>query len=90
MKTFRSLLIAGFFAVCASQALADWREDLEEQMKEEHECKVAFYSNVVERRVDEQQVVIARVHCMDRRSFDAMRSDEFELFDIKECIEEAC
>ena len=47
-----SLLIA---AAVADPALADWQDDLAEQIEREHDCKVAFLSRIIERTVEGAQ-----------------------------------
>ena len=54
-------------------------------MLEAHQCKVVFFTNVVEREVEGELTVFARVHCDDKRSFDAVLDDSQSEFQIKEC-----
>ena len=58
----------------------------------DHDCMVAFFSGVIEREVDGKPVIIAKAHCEDGRTFDALQRDEFEDFEITECEtdEQAC
>jgi hypothetical protein len=78
-------------AVTPAQA-ADWQEDLAAQLRWDHECMVEYYSGVIERLIDGNLVVIAKAHCNDGRSFDAIQRDELEEFEIEECTltEQAC
>lgn len=69
----------------ATPALAQWGEELSEQVREELGCKVAFLSQVVERTVEGRRTITARVHCEDKRAFDAYRADDFEPFEIRAC-----
>ena len=82
-----ALLLAAF------PAAADWREDLVVEIRSEHDCEVAYISHVVERNVDGRHVIMAKVHCLDQRSFDATRFDDREFFRFNECTRaktEAC
>jgi hypothetical protein len=47
---------------------------------------------VIERLVKGQLVVIAKAHCEDGRTFDAVQRNELEDFEIHECTlrEQAC
>ena len=87
----RSLLVAALIAF-AAPAAADWQEDLAAQLRWDEDCKVSFYSEVVERQIDGKLVVLAKAHCEDGRVFDAVQRDEFEDFEIHECTptEQAC
>lgn len=94
MPRFRAWpLAAALSAVLgAAPAAADWQEDLAAQMRWDHECQVSFFSNVIERDVDGQPVVIAKAHCEDGRVFDAIQRNAFEDFEVNECtpVEQAC
>jgi hypothetical protein len=87
----RPLAVAALLAV-ASPALANWQDDLAAQLRWDHECLVQYYSGVIERMVDRQLLVIAKAHCEDGRTFDAIQRDELEDFEITECTptEQAC
>lgn len=63
----------------------EWQVQLTEQILSEYECEVAFLSQVAERTVNGNQVVLAKVHCVDKRSFDAYRDSAFEPFEIHPC-----
>ena len=69
----------------AAQAQSGWELDLSLQIEEDLGCKVAFLSHVVDRTVEGQHIVMAKVHCQDKRSFDAYRDDDFDLFDFRPC-----
>ena len=88
----QKLLLAVLLIAVAQPALADWQEELAAQLRWDEECKVAFYSGVIERVVDGRQVVIAKAHCEDGRVFDAIQRDEFQDFELNECTpeEQAC
>lgn len=63
----------------------EWQEQLNEQMLREYDCEVAFLSQVAERMVNGDLVVLAKVHCVDKRTFDAYRDSAFEPFEIHPC-----
>ena len=63
----------------------EWQEQLNGQMLREYDCEVAFLSQVSERIVNGDQVVLAKVHCVDQRSFDAYRDSAFKDFQIHPC-----
>jgi hypothetical protein len=76
----------------AAPALADWEEDLAAQLRWDHDCVLNLLSQVLEREIDGQLVVIAKAHCEDGRTFDAVQRNELEDFEITECTptEQAC
>lgn len=86
------LCVASLLIIGAVSALAAWEEDLAAQLRWDHECKVAYYSGVIERLVEGQLVVIAKAHCEDGRTFDAIQRNELEEFELRECTprEQAC
>ena len=59
-----------------------WEQELTDQVRLQYDCEVAFFSQVAERIVNGDQVVLAKVHCLDKRTFDAYRDSVFESFDI--------
>ncbi len=63
----------------------DWAPALTAQIFDEHQCVVAFLSQVVEREVDGRPVVIAKAHCEDDRAFDVYREGRLSRFEITEC-----
>jgi len=89
MKPF---LLALVMAMIAWPAQAEWEEDLAAQLRWDHNCKVSFYSGVIERVIEGNLVVIAKAHCEDGRLFDATQRNELEEFEINECTptEQAC
>jgi hypothetical protein len=83
---------AALLIALASPARASWQDDLAAQLRWDHDCQVSFYSGVIERVVNGQQVVIAKAHCEDGRTFDAIQRNELEEFEINECTpkEQSC
>ena len=73
-------------AVAPLPAVAqEWQVQLTDQMLRDYDCEVAFFSQVGERMVNGDQVVLAKVHCVDKRTFDAYRDSAFEAFEIHPC-----
>ena len=68
---------------------ADWEAELSDQAMDDFQCKVAFFSQVAEREVDGNRVIIAKVHCEDKRTFDAYRGSDFESFVLSPCEDPA-
>ena len=74
-----------------SQAAAQerqWQRDLAREVQGLLDCQVAFLSHVVEREVEGRELVMAKVHCLDQRSFDAVRQEATGRFEFKECTRE--
>ena len=70
----------------ASPAQEDgWQTVLSADIEFEHGCEVAYLSHVVEREVDGDLMVMAKVHCVDQRAFDAIRMRSADAFEYKEC-----
>lgn len=65
-----------------------WQRDLARQIQGLLDCEIGFLSHVVEREVDGKELVMAKVHCVDQRSFDAVRHGATERFEFKECTRE--
>lgn len=64
---------------------ADWHDELARQIAHDEGCDVAFISQVIERDIKGKRLIMAKVHCEDKRSFDAVRvSDDFA-FEFKAC-----
>ena len=90
-RLFTSLVAALLASGLASggpvaQAKApEWQEDMSAAIEFEHGCEVAFLSHVVERPVEGDLIVMAKVHCVDQRSFDAVRMTRATDFEFKEC-----
>ena len=85
-------LIAASIAVTLSAAPIaaqgsedEWGPVLTNQMAMQYDCEVAFFSQVAERELNGDVVVLAKVHCQDKRTFDAYRPGSFEVFEIHPC-----
>ena len=66
-----------------------WQRDLAREIRGLLDCQVAFLSHVVEREIEGREVVMAKVHCLDQRSFDAVRHGATDRFEFKECTRES-
>jgi hypothetical protein len=64
---------------------AGWQAELADEIALAESCKVEFLSQLVERTVNGQQVVMAKAHCRDKRVFDAWRNGAYAPFSFKEC-----
>lgn len=80
-----ALLAVAFYGAPALAQDPEWGPPLTAQMMAEYDCEVAFFSQVAEREVNGEVIVIAKVHCVDQRSFDAYRPGSFSLFEIHPC-----
>ena len=72
-------------APAAQPEAPEWQEDMSAAIEFQHDCEVAFISHVVERPVEGDLIVMAKVHCVDQRSFDAVRMTRAADFEFKEC-----
>ena len=86
----RSLVAASVLSCSlATPVAAGWLDDLAMDAKIQEGCDVTFVSHVVERMIGEVQVILAKVHCQDKRVFDASRQDQLAPFQLKRCDVEA-
>ena len=86
-----SVVLSLFLIVVAAPAFADWQADLRKQMESQEACKVDYYSHVTERQIGNRMLITAKVHCEDKRTFDADWDDQKKLFKIRRCGQvEAC
>ena len=85
---FVSVLSAAVLAVTpvlGQSSEEAWGPILRDQMLVSYDCEVAFFSQVAERNVNGEVIVIAKVHCLDKRTFDAYRPGSFEVFEVHPC-----
>jgi len=80
-----AVIVAVLAAVGAAPAHAQWQQELTEEIREALGCEVEFLTEVIERTVDGQRHVMAKVHCRDRRTFDAIRRGDDEFFEFHIC-----
>ncbi|HEX9703028.1 MAG TPA: hypothetical protein VGA19_09255 [Rhodospirillales bacterium] len=87
MKSLLSMLGVGILAVVVAggPARAQWEDALREDARIELGCVVAFLTQVIVRSDQGQTIVTAKVHCEDKRTFDARQEGEYQVFTFKPC-----
>lgn len=78
------VIVLGVATPCLAEENG-WQRILSADIEFEHGCEVAYMSQVVEREVEGDLMVIAKVHCVDQRTFDAIRMRSADAFEFKEC-----
>ena len=63
----------------------DWSIALSEEIWFEHACRVAFFSQIIERDSKAGRILMVKVHCKDQRSFEASQSGRDTPFIFSEC-----
>jgi hypothetical protein len=87
----RSISLGILVVLVAGPALADWQVDLRKQMAAQEACKVDYFSHVTERQIGGRTLISAKVHCEDKRTFDADWDDQKREFKLRRCGDvEAC
>lgn len=71
--------------LAAANEAEPWQTIVREDIWIEHACRVAFFSHVVERETATGKTVMVKVHCDDKRSFDAVRTGADTPFKFSEC-----
>lgn len=79
------VLVLALVFVLARSAAAQWQDQLTHQIAWAEDCEVAFLSHVIEREIDGRDVVMVKVHCTDKRDFDALREDKNKPFQFTAC-----
>jgi hypothetical protein len=82
-----SLLVAALLMLAAAPrlALAEWEDELRQDARIEIDCVVAFLTQVVVRTEQGRTIVTAKVHCEDKRTFDAKQDGEGLAFKFTPC-----
>lgn len=80
-----TLAALGLLVAVAGWAQADWQAELADEILIMEDCEVSFLTQVIERTVDGREVILAKVHCTDGRTFDASRDDTFAAFAFSIC-----
>jgi len=80
-----ALAAVGLLLATAGHAQTDWQAELADEILIMADCEVSFLTQVIEREIDGRQVILAKVHCVDGRTFDASRDDSFAAFDFSLC-----
>jgi hypothetical protein len=90
----QTLLLMAALTVATASVAQDqppsWRNALEQQLLNDHKCKVMYLTNVKERNEGGRETIEARAHCDDTRAFDVKRLDRGLRFDAQECGPVAC
>ena len=85
-RSMASTLVALMLAPGALvRAEPGWQDDLSAQAQLTLGCTVAFLSHVIDREIHGIPLVMAKVHCEDKRVFDASRGDVSLPFDFRPC-----
>lgn len=84
-----ALLPWGLLGAQPAVAEESWQPQLQAEIRHQLDCVVAYLSHIVERSVEGRQLVMVKVHCIDQRSFDALRQDRAAAFQFKECTRES-
>ncbi|MGE5147163.1 MAG: hypothetical protein ACM3N5_10460 [Candidatus Eiseniibacteriota bacterium] len=80
-----------FMIFAAAPAFADWQADLRKQMAADEGCKVDYYSHITERQIGNRTLITTKVHCEDKRTYDADWDDQKKTFKVRRCGQvEAC
>lgn len=79
------LAVIGLAAAPLAMAQAGWEQSLADEILIMEDCEVSFLSQVIEREIDGRMIVMAKVHCVDGRTFDATRDDSFDAFEFAIC-----
>ena len=74
-----------------SPANADWKSELTRQMRDDFGCKVEYMSHIIERKIGDKILISAKVHCEDKRAFDATRDRPLQRFMVRRCpVQKSC
>jgi hypothetical protein len=88
-QTLKSCLSCIALAILSASAIAaeqpDWEQQIVAEALDTLNCEVSFISHIVERDIPAGSLVMAKIHCVDKRSFDALRENNAAPFTFKEC-----
>lgn len=85
VPTAAALATLTLLVAATGHAQSDWQAELADEILVMEDCDVGFLSQVIERTIDGRELVIAKVHCTDGRTFDASRDDSSGAFDFAIC-----
>ena len=87
--TFGALTGAALCLISAGSVSADesvdWRQIVTEDAWLQEQCRVGYLSHIIERETESGRIVMVKVHCDDKRSFDAVQSGANQPFTFSEC-----
>ena len=75
-------------AVLAQEAA--WQADLREQLLAEKSCELNYLTESKIYELLGKTTIEARAHCKDKRAYDAIRSGDNKLFELKSCEVVTC
>ena len=88
--SFISVLIFLLASQVSLAAEESWEPALKVQLQSEKNCDLSYLTNAKTYRKDSREVVEARAHCTDGRSFDVIKPDTPLKFEINECGLQVC
>ena len=80
-----ALAALGLLVATFGHAQTDWQAELADEILIMEDCEVSFLTQVIERTLDGREVILAKVHCVDGRTYDASREDSFAAFSFSIC-----
>jgi hypothetical protein len=87
-------LVAAISLASAGQLVAEeeelWQALLREQLVSQFDCKLNYATNVRKFELGGEQMLEARAHCYDKRTFDVWWRPEEQRFEIRACKPEVC
>ena len=81
----QALAVIGLVTIATAVAQEEWQAELADEALIMEDCEVSFLTQVIEREIDGRAVVMAKAHCVDGRTFDALREDSFAAFVFTIC-----
>ena len=78
-------VVASLSGGASSAEHPSWEGQITVEALDAVNCEVSFISHIVEREMQTGTMVMAKVHCVDNRSFDALRENDAMPFTFKEC-----
>lgn len=82
---WRAAMLSLALGVVPAAAQTGWENELALELEIAEECQTDFLSQVIEREIDGEQMIMAKAHCRDGRVFDASRSGTLEPFTFSLC-----
>lgn len=79
-----------FSASAAFAQEAAWQADLRKQLMAEKSCELNYLTDTKTYELLGRTTIEARAHCMDKRAYDAIRSGNDKLFELKSCEVVTC
>lgn len=67
-----------------------WQADLRKQLLAEKDCELNYLTDSKTYELLGKQTIEVRAHCKDKRAFDAARSGDDKVFELKSCEVVTC